>query len=71
MSICTLEKQRQYGAIEKEHKRDVKTPEEKTYTGVRKNDSLMDVHPSAITDHATKKNHAIDWEVMNFRSPLH
>ena len=44
---------------EKEHKRDVKTLEEK-YTRSRKKDSLTELHPSAIMDHVVKENHTID-----------
>ena len=52
--------------MEKEHKRDVKTLEEKKYTRSRKKDSLMELHPLAITDHVVKKNHTIDWEGVKF-----
>ena len=52
-----------YGVRKKEHKRDVKTLDEKKYTISRKKDSLKEVHPSAIIDHVVKENHTIDWEV--------
>ena len=51
---------------ENEHKRDVKTPEENEYTRSRKKDSLMEVHPSGIMDHAVKANHTIDCEGVKF-----
>ena len=35
---------------------------EKKYTGARKKDLMLEVHPSVITDHAMKKNHTIDWK---------
>ena len=50
----------------KEHKRDVKTLEEKKYTRSRKKDSLTEVYPSAIMDHVVKENHTIDWEGVKF-----
>ena len=43
--------ERSYGVREKVHKSNVKKLEEKKYTRSRKKDSLMEVHPSAITDH--------------------
>ena len=55
--IYTGEMERRKGVSEKEHKRDVKTLEEKKYTR-----SLMEVHPLAIMDHIVKENHTIDWE---------
>ena len=51
---------------EKEQKRDIKTLEEKKYTRSRKKDSLKEVHPSAIMDHAAKENQTIDWEGVKF-----
>ena len=51
--------ERRYRARIKKHKRDVKTLEEKKYTSSRKKDPLMEVHPSAITDHVAKENHTI------------
>ena len=53
--------ERRYEVSEKEHKRDVKTVEEK-YTRSRKKDSLTEVHPSIIMDHVAKENHAVDCE---------
>ena len=53
-----------YGVREKEHKRDAKTLEK--YTRSRKEDSLMELHPSAITDHVAEENHTIDWEGVTF-----
>ena len=53
---------------EKGHTRDVKTLEEKKYTSSRKNDSLTEMHPSAITDHVEKENHTIDWEGVMFQA---
>ena len=57
--------ERRYGVREKEHKRDVKTLEEK-YTRSRKKDLLTEMHPSAITDHVAKENHTIDWVGVKF-----
>ena len=31
-----------------------------------KTDSLMEVYPSAITDHAVKENHTMDWEGVKY-----
>ena len=59
------EMERRYGVSEKEHKRYVKTLEEK-YTRSRKKDSLTELQPSAITDHVAKKNHTTDWEGVKF-----
>ena len=58
--------ERSYEVREKKHKRDVKTLEEKKYTQARKKDSQLEMHPSAITDNATKGNHTIDWEGVTF-----
>ena len=58
-------KEGRYTVRETEHKRDIKTLEEK-YTRSRKIDSLMTLHPLAITDHVAKENHTIDWEGMKF-----
>ena len=58
-SVYTGVTERRYGLREKEHKRDIKTLEEK-YTRSRKKDSLMEVHPSALINHVVK-NHTIDW----------
>ena len=57
--------ERKYGVREKEYKRNVKTLEKK-YTWARKKDSLLEVHPLAIMDHATKENHSIDWKAVKF-----
>ena len=65
LCIYTGVTERWYGVREKENKRDVKTLEEK-YTWTRKKDSQSEVHPLAITDHATKENHIIDWEGVTF-----
>ena len=46
--------------------RDVKTLEKK-YKRSRKKDSLMELHPSAITDHVAKENHTLDWEGVKFQ----
>ena len=64
--IYAGETERIYGVREKEHRRDVKTLEEKKYTRSRKKDSLMELHPSVITDHVAKENHTIDWEGVRF-----
>ena len=55
----------------KEQMRNVKTLEEKKYTRSRKEDSLTEVHPSAIMDHAAKENHTIDWEGVKFPTRDH
>ena len=49
-----------------EHKRDVKTLEEKIYIRSRKKDSLMELHLSAIIDHVGNENHTIDRGGVNF-----
>ena len=48
--------------------KDVKTLEEKTYTRVRKKDSVSEVHPLAIIDHAMKENHTINWKGVMFHA---
>ena len=58
--------ERRYGVREKEHKRDVKTLEKKRYTRYMMEDSLTEVHPSAIMDHIAKANHSINWEGVKF-----
>ena len=58
--------ERRYGVSEKEDKRDVETLEEKKYTWARKKESLLEVHPSSIKDHAMKENQTIDWEDVKF-----
>ena len=63
--IYTGEMERRYRVREKEHKRDVKTLQEK-YTRSRKKDSLTELHPSATTDHVEKENYTIDWEGVKF-----
>ena len=65
----TSEMERRYGVMGKEHKRDVKTLEEKSYARVRKKDSLTELHYSAITDHVLdKENPKIDWEGVKFHA---
>ena len=64
--MYTGESERRYGVREKEHKKDVKTLEEKKYTRSRKKGSLLELHPSAITDHVAKENYTIDWEGVKF-----
>ena len=59
--IYTGKMERIYGLREKEHKRDVKTLEEKKYTRSSKKELLLEVDRSAIMDHVVK-NHTIDWE---------
>ena len=58
--------ERRYKVREMEHKGDIKTLEKNKYTRSRKKDSLMELHPSAITDHVAKENHTIDWEGVKF-----
>ena len=36
------------------------------YTRSRKKDSLMELHPLAITDHVVKEDHTIDWVGVKF-----
>ena len=50
----------------KEHRRDVKTLEEKKYTRARKKDSLTEVHTSVIMDDPTKEHHTINWVGVKF-----
>ena len=47
---------------EKEHTKDLKQPEEVKYTRARRNESLTEIHQSALTDHVASKNHTINWE---------
>ena len=63
--IYRVEMKRTYGVREKQHKRDVKTLEEK-YTRSRKNHSKTELHLLAITDHVAMENHTIDWECLKF-----
>ena len=62
----TEETERRYGVREEGHKRNVKTLEEKKYTGSRKKDSLTEVYNCAIADHATKGNNTTDLEGVKF-----
>ena len=64
--ISTGGTKRTYGVRGNEHTRHVKTLEEKKYARSRKKDLLMEVHPSAITDHVAKENHTINWEGVKF-----
>ena len=66
--VYTGETVRRYSAKEKEHQRYVRSLEEVKFTSARKKDSVYKVHPSVITDHATKNNHTIDWQGVKFLS---
>ena len=57
---------RRYGVREKEHHHDVRSWEEVKFTWTKKEDSVSEVHPSAITDHITKNNHTVDWEEVAY-----
>ena len=45
-----------------EHKKDVNTVADQTYTRGNRKQSQTTIHKSAITDHAATYNHTIDWE---------
>ena len=51
---------RRYTVRDKEYQRDVRFLEGGKFTQARKKDSVSEVHPSAITDHAAMNNHTRD-----------
>ena len=52
--VYTAETERRYGVREKEHQGDMRSLEDVKFTWARKKDSVLDVHPSAITYHIAR-----------------
>ena len=53
---------RNLGVRMKEHRKEVEHQEERRFTGSVKHASVAAFNKSAITNHARKENHVIDWE---------
>ena len=60
--MYTGETGRRYSVREKEHLKDVNSVGEKKFTRARRNESVEEYPPSALTDHMAESNHTIDWE---------
>lgn len=52
---------RRFGTRLNEHKKEVEAEDDRAYTRSRKLRSNQERHKSAITDHALRENHVIDW----------
>jgi hypothetical protein len=63
------ETSRQLGVRVKEHRVETeKLTKDRNFTRQKRKDSETKMNKSAITDHATSKNHVIDWEATTIRT---
>jgi hypothetical protein len=53
---------RSFGARMVEHRKEAEQQEGRRYTRSAKLTAETEMNKSAITDHATRKNHVIDWD---------
>ena len=61
-SVYVGETSRKMGKRINEHKKEVETLESKKYTRAERKTSLTEFNKSAVTDHAHRHNHLIDWD---------
>jgi len=52
---------RSYGKRQEEHRKEVESISNRTLTRADRKDTAAETNKSAITDHAAKENHVIDW----------